>query len=374
MVAVEDFSRLIAGIYAAAVTPHHWESALRDIHRTVGGDGGGLLTAQGSIWTIQNAILPPGAAASYSRYYCRLDRPMAEVAAGPRDVVRTGSELIAPFRDSEFYVDWLRPNSIEDGLFVRLTDGMRPSCVIVHTSVTSEPFATPERMKAMSALVPHLQQALCTRRALNHAAHTESELAAALDTIEHGIAVLDSHGRVRDVNSAGERILRGDDGLRVVAGHITPSAPGAGAAFNRALHLALEGDVPVGDSFAVERPSGATPFIVHVVPLQVHDGHRRALVTLVDPAHVSEPSAALLQRLYHLTRTEAEVALHVARGADPRQIADDLSVSITTVRTHLHRVFHKTGTHRQVELLRMLLSLQAIPDPDTPPGNAPPAG
>lgn len=95
---------------------------------------------------------------------------------------------------------------------------------------------------------------------------------------------------------------------------------------------------------------------------------------LVDPAHVSEPSAALLQRLYHLTRTEAEVALHVARGADPRQIADDLSVSITTVRTHLHRVFHKTGTHRQVELLRMLLSLQAIPDPDTPPGNAPPAG
>ncbi|AKS31359.1 helix-turn-helix transcriptional regulator [Mycolicibacterium goodii] len=374
MFTVEDFSRLIAGIYAAAVTPHHWESALRDIHRTLGGQGAALLTAHDSIWTIQNAILPPGAAASYTEYYCRLDRPLAEVAAGPREVVRTGAELIVPYRNSEFYVDWLHPHGLEDGLFVRLTDGSRPACVIVHTPVTSEPFATPERVKAMSALVPHLQQALCTRRALRHAAHGGSDLAAALDTVEHGIAVLDSGGRVRDLNTAGERILRGDDGLRITAGRITPSASGAGAALNRALHRALEGEVTVGDSFAVERPSGATPFIVHVVPLRGHDVHRRALVVLVDPAHESEPSAALLQRLYHLTRTEAEVALRVARGVEPRHIADDLSVSITTVRTHLHRVFHKTGTHRQVELLRLLLSLRAIPDPDDPPVTAPPAG
>ncbi|MBU8833408.1 helix-turn-helix transcriptional regulator [Mycolicibacterium goodii] len=374
MFTVEDFSRLIAGIYAAAVTPQHWESALRDIRRTLGGDGGALLRARDSIWTIQNAILPPGAAASYHQYYCRLDRPLAAVATGPRDVVRTGAELIAPYRNSEFYVDWLHPHSIEDALFVRLTDGSRPSCIVVHTSVTSESFASPERVKALGALVPHLQQALCTQRALSHAAHGESDLAAALDTIEHGIAVLDSHGRVRDLNAAGQRILRGDDGLRMTARHITPSAPGAGAALARALHRALESDVPAGDSFTVERPSGATPFIVHVVPLQVHDGHRHALLVLVDPAHEPEPSIALVQRLYHLTRTEAEVALRVAQGAEPKHIADDLSVSITTVRTHLHRVFHKTGTHRQAELLRLLLSVRAIPVPDGPPANAPPAG
>lgn len=374
MFTVEDFSRLIAGIYAAAVTPHHWESALRDIHKTLGGDGGALLTAHGSIWTIQNAILPPGAAASYTQYYCRLDRPLAAVAAGRRDVVRTGAELIVPYRNSEFYVDWLHPHRIEDGLFVRLTDGPRPSCVVIHTSVTSESFAASERVKALGALVPHLQQALCTQHALSHAAHDGSDLAAALDTVEHGIAVLDSHGRVRDLNSAGERILRSDDGLCVKAGHITPSARSSGAALNRALHRALECEVPAGDSFTVERPSGATPFVVHVVPLHVREGYTHALVVLVDPAHESEPSVTLLHRLYQLTRTEAEVALRVARGAEPKQIADDLSVSITTVRTHLHRVFHKTGTHRQVELLRLLLSLRAIPDPDGPAETAPPAG
>ena len=33
MVTVEDFSRLVSGIYAAAVTPQHWRMAVRDIHR-----------------------------------------------------------------------------------------------------------------------------------------------------------------------------------------------------------------------------------------------------------------------------------------------------------------------------------------------------
>ena len=45
---VEDFSRL-SGIYAAAaVTPQHWERGIHDIHRTIGGTGCSLLTADGA--------------------------------------------------------------------------------------------------------------------------------------------------------------------------------------------------------------------------------------------------------------------------------------------------------------------------------------
>ena len=33
MVTVEDFSRLVSGIYAAEVTPRYWELAIREIHR-----------------------------------------------------------------------------------------------------------------------------------------------------------------------------------------------------------------------------------------------------------------------------------------------------------------------------------------------------
>jgi hypothetical protein len=43
MVTVEDFSRLVSGIYAAAVTPECWESTVGDVARTLGGTESALL-------------------------------------------------------------------------------------------------------------------------------------------------------------------------------------------------------------------------------------------------------------------------------------------------------------------------------------------
>jgi DNA-binding CsgD family transcriptional regulator len=83
----------------------------------------------------------------------------------------------------------------------------------------------------------------------------------------------------------------------------------------------------------------------------------RALVVIKDPDLETEPPATLLRRLYGLTVGEAEVAVRLTRGASLRDIADDLAVSYQTVRTHLQHVFDKTDTHRQAELVRILLSI-----------------
>ena len=106
----------------------------------------------------------------------------------------------------------------------------------------------------------------------------------------------------------------------------------------------------------------ANPYVIHTLPLH-HSGtdeparEATALVLIIDPEHEPEPAAALLRRLHGLTNTEAQVALRIVRGADLKQVSEELSVSVTTVRTHLQHVFDKTGTHRQAELVRTLLTL-----------------
>ncbi|MDT5045878.1 MAG: hypothetical protein QOJ20_4091 [Mycobacterium sp.] len=55
-----------------------------------------------------------------------------------------------------------------------------------------------------------------------------------------------------------------------------------------------------------------------------------------------------------LTRTEAGVALQMLRGQGLRPIGEELSMSLSTVNTHVQRVFDRTGTHRQAELVRLL--------------------
>ncbi len=365
MFTVEGFSRLVAGIYAAAIAPQHWESTIRDIHRTIGGNGGALLTADKSVWSIQNSILPVGAATSYAAYYHRLDSPMAAVEAGAVGTVRTGTELVNPIRQTEFYTDWLHPNELEDGLFIRLSRGSHPVCFLLHTAETAEPFGTRERIRQISGLVPHLQQALRAQGALDDFAHEDADLHAALDSVDHGIVVVGPNGQVLNLNAAAEKALRGSDGLQLTAGRLTAAGTTTNRILNRALNSALTGtsdNIRGGYSFTVQRPSDTRPFILHILPLHrlEEPDRRRALVVLVDPANEPEPSTALLQRLYHLTRTEADIALRVAHGADPKHIAEDLSISITTVRTHLHRIFDKTDTHRQVELVRLLLTLRPV--------------
>jgi DNA-binding CsgD family transcriptional regulator len=365
MVTVEDFSRLIAGVYAAAVTPQHWEAAIDGIRRTMGGRHGALATGGEPMRSIVAATLPSEAGKRYVEYYHRLDYVLAAVERGPVGAVRTGSEVMDHQKHREFYADWLRAYETDDALLVRLTAGPRPTCFLVATLGGMESFYTPERVKLMSGLVPHLQQSLRTQDKLAALADSAVELAGALEVVRRGVIIVAGEHLVINLNSAAERILRAEDGLCMRSGRIAATSTHAEQELHCAIHKALAGEpstVRTGQSLTCFRPSGKRPYVIHVLP-----SHRRnadeplrqpmVLVLIIDPEDEPEPAAALLRRLYRLTEAEAEVALHVMHGADLKQISEELSISLTTVRTHLQHVYDKTDTHRQAELVRLLLVL-----------------
>ena len=366
MVTVEDFSRLVSGIYAAAVTPQHWEPALREVVGTLDGSGGGVVSAHGSSrWQLE-PVIAPEAAKSYAEHYSRLDHVLAAVEKGPVGAVRAGGELIAPRPITEFHADWMRPNGLEDGLFVRLNRGTTTSCFVVASPRRSESFDTPERVKLMSGLVPHLQQALRTQAKLADFAHRSADLAAAVEAIRHGIIIVESGCLVINLNSTAEGILRAEDGLHLRSGRIAATSMHTQRKLNCALRGALTDDgsnIRSGRSFVCARLSGKRPYLIHILPLHHAETDETvreatALVLIIDPEHEPEPAAALLRRLHGLTNTEAQVALRIVRGADLKQVSEELSVSVATVRTHLQHVFNKTDTHRQAELVGLLLAHQ----------------
>ena len=59
-------------------------------------------------------------------------------------------------------------------------------------------------------------------------------------------------------------------------------------------------------------------------------------------------------RLYGMTGGELRVLLALAQGLGAKEAADMLGIGEPTVRTHLQRIFSKTGTTRQADLLRLL--------------------
>lgn len=67
----------------------------------------------------------------------------------------------------------------------------------------------------------------------------------------------------------------------------------------------------------------------------------------------------LLAELFQLTPAEQRLADLLARGMTPEACAEQLKVSINTVRTQLRALFRKTETERQAELMNLFARLQA---------------
>lgn len=64
---------------------------------------------------------------------------------------------------------------------------------------------------------------------------------------------------------------------------------------------------------------------------------------------------------FDLSPREAEIALMLVKGASYKEIASSLGISLATVKTHIVRVYQKTGTGTKIDLLRVLY-------PDQPNG------
>lgn len=60
--------------------------------------------------------------------------------------------------------------------------------------------------------------------------------------------------------------------------------------------------------------------------------------------------------IHALSDAQTETIRLIAKGLELRSIAEELGVSINTVKTHLKRVFEKVGVSSQVELIRKLVS------------------
>lgn len=88
-------------------------------------------------------------------------------------------------------------------------------------------------------------------------------------------------------------------------------------------------------------------------------GRAGAILFLADPERAPALDAGVLEQVWGLTPAEARLAKALMQGKTVQDFARDGGVSLNTARTHLKRIFLKTGVRRQAELVRLLKGLMA---------------
>ncbi|MBL8291281.1 MAG: helix-turn-helix transcriptional regulator [Bryobacterales bacterium] len=82
------------------------------------------------------------------------------------------------------------------------------------------------------------------------------------------------------------------------------------------------------------------------------------IAMITDPERNLPVLPALLEYFYGLTRREAAVAAKLADGVAVEELAKQLGIRYETARTHLRRIYEKTGTSRQSELVSLVARMR----------------
>lgn len=226
----------------------------------------------------------------------------------------------------------------------------------------------PERVSLAESLMPHLRQACAINRRYESMRAVSAAVMNRFERYHVGVAMVDEDGALRYCNEAARRIFEQADGLRVGNdGHITASDPAETRELLRSVHEHIHSDLPDGH-FAprlvrISRRQGCAPLSVAFSPYRGGSspvmrcgsaGH--AVMMLYNPDRPPVQRTDVITQMYDLSTQESALVCAIAAGESLEDIARENKRSREAVRSQLKRVFRKTGTSRQTELVKLVLS------------------
>ncbi len=271
---------------------------------------------------------------------------------------------IADVYNMPFFRDWALPAGRRDTIgSVILKSPSRFGIFALHTS-TQRDVVSREELELAAYLVPHVRRAVAIGDLLSvHRAQAET-LKATLDKVGAAVIVTDARSHIVHANANGEAMLRDGGPIASVGGQLVSLQANATTALRHAISQA-EDPVHKLASHGIGVPlrcKDGKPAIAHVMPLTTGSaakgfGQRAAAAVFVTTSASPVPAAEALIALFGLTQTEARVLLEIAKGHRRADAATALGIADSTAKTHLERVYSKTGTNDQASLTRLVASL-----------------
>jgi len=364
----EELSALIGAIYAAALDPSLWVAVLRKARALVGGSAAALFAKDMAAKSLDvyydDGGLDPHYKRLYFEEYARLDPFTAgQVAAEIEEPVSTADLLpYDEFLKTRFYQEWARPQGLVDFVCAVLDKSATGAAMFGIFRHERDGLADSETRQRMRLVVPHLRQALAIGRSFEGKAAEADLLADTLDGLAAGIFLVDAAGRLAHANAGGRALLEDRSVLRLSGGRLVAREERSAPGLSEVLAAAGGGAALPGRGVAVALGAAdGERYVAHILPLGAVPrrslGRRPAAVAAIlvhrVPLEAAFPSEAIA-RLHGLTPAELRVLGAIVEIGGVPETAGALGIAEATVKTHLHRLFGKTGATRQADLVKLV--------------------
>jgi DNA-binding CsgD family transcriptional regulator/PAS domain-containing protein len=363
----ETLLRLIGGIYDCVLDPESWNAVLPRIGAFVGGSGGGLIVHHSSPRSASIHLefgTDPDYRKLYVDKYLKMDPMLGTYYVLDVGEVFSTSTIMShdEFLQSRFYMEWVRPQGWIDNIGVMLDRSPEAHAAFALFRHEREGIADEPARERLRLLVPHLRRAVLIGRIVEFKTAEAATFADALDGLSAGTLFVDANGRITHANAAARAMLAAGDVLRGAHGRLVATDLEANQALRDILLATENGDGAIGVK-GVAVPLVARDsqrYVAHVLPLS--SGARRsaglgyaatAALFVQKVALAAHSPPEVIAKTYRLTPMELRVLLAIVEVGGGPQVAETLGIGEGTVKTHLKRLYEKTGTRRQADLVKL---------------------
>ena len=373
----KEFDEVVALIYLATTEHEHWSSVLERISLRIGANIAAVHvharagdTEPATTVGAWGRKVPPGLR-DYETYYATRN---VWVQHGARllkpGAILTGEQMCPDdvLLRSEFYLDFLRPLDVRYSIRAVLTGDPEPlSYFSAGRPHRARPFGDAQR-RVLGAVTPHLMQAIRIQERLESVQARRHAVSTALERMPLAAIFLDRRCRVVEMNSTARKIVEAGDGLRLEHGVLVAFDTRAEVQLQQMIFGAASMDsgrfLQHGGAVSLPRPAGRRPLAAMVAPTGVAglfpaSRSARVVVLIEEPDRQTAGPFAAFTKDCKLSRAEAGLAALLVGGKSLREAAAAIGISDNTARSHLKRVFAKTGARRQSDLVRRVLTYNA---------------
>jgi DNA-binding CsgD family transcriptional regulator len=357
-----DYDRLVGSIYDCAANPELWPNTLETIRDELGaayaivgfGDMTPLRFQQPPIFTMRNTPWDEARLAQLSSLTQEV--PGSEkIYDGRIDETWTQMNQISfeEFSLTHFYKFWAEPQGLSDSLNVPFLSkpgilGALSCAKRLNQGVT---FGERE-CRLAEAISPHIRRTIMINDIVDKGKQALALYRSVLDKLSVAVFIVGPGRRLVFGNELGEELLSAGNFILSSAGTLQAlRTTGSASSLDEAIDRASKGDSAIGIS-GIGVPligNDGERAAAYVLPIAGKDlrgamGQGHCAVFVARRGEQQPMAIEILRTLFDLTVQEARVATLIAKGDRPQAIAEALTISVNTVRSHLQHIYAKTNT------------------------------
>jgi DNA-binding CsgD family transcriptional regulator/PAS domain-containing protein len=361
-------STLIGDIHDAALDSQRWTGVLARVSVFVGGCASAVywkdvVARTGGVW-FHDGNIDPDYAQFYFDDHVKTDPSTdGHFRACAGDLVSTVDFMsYDEFLKTRFYRDWARPQRLIDGVNAVLDRTAARALLFAVFRHDRNGVVDEDARRRMRLVAPHIRRAVLIGSAIAPRLQEADDLTDALDGLDAGMFLLDEDGRIVHANASGRQMLGESEMLRACGRRLTVVDAAGDSKLRQSIEASAQPEESLGEK-GIALPLVArcgTRYVARLLPLNAGErrgrhGGRAVAALFVHKAELQTPwPPEVIARHYRLTPTELRVLLAIVEVGGVPEVAAELGIAETTVKTHLGRLFGKTGVSRQADLVRLV--------------------